>query len=151
MRLIARSSVGLLLPLLALYGARQSQGPVPPLRMPPGGERWVDLPGQPGVKEVVLDGDPTVVGMYTLRRRYPAGYYGPPHYHPHIEYATVITGTVYVAFGDSLERAAAVALPAGSFIRVPPFTVHAVWTDGEVILQYHGPGPRSTVSGSPRR
>jgi quercetin dioxygenase-like cupin family protein len=98
-----------------------------------------------------LDGDPTAPGIYTLRRRLPAGYYGPPHYHPHVEYATVISGTLYVAVGDSLERAAAVALPPGSFLRVPPFTAHAVWTEGEVILHFYGPGPRKVVNGTPPR
>ncbi len=151
MRLAVSGSIALLTSLVVLSSSPQGQAPVTPLRMPLGTERWTPLAGQPGVEEAILDGDPTAPGFYTLRRRYPGGYYGPPHYHPHIEYAIVITGTVQVAVGDSLASTAATSLPPGSFIRIPAFTAHALWTQGEVILQIYGSGPRRTMSGLPPR
>jgi len=39
------------------------------------------------------------------------------------------------------KRAEARSLPAGTYGVWPPGMVHAVWTEGETIVQFHGMGP----------
>ncbi len=56
-----------------------------------------------GVELVVLDGDPTQAGRFTLRLRMPAGYELPAHWHPRQEDLTVISGSLNVGMGDVLD------------------------------------------------
>lgn len=105
---------------------------------------WRDVATSPGEQLVLLAGDPTREGEYTLRRRFPPGHATLPHWHPHPEYGTVVSGVFYIGFGDVASRSDATRLGPGGFIRVPPFTPHYSYGDEEVILQVHGPGPRRT-------
>src|SRR5262245_11510903 len=68
----------------------------------------------PGAKMAVLEGDPTKEGMFVVRFQFPAGYHIPPHTHPKTERVTVISGALYLATGESLDRNSAKELPARS-------------------------------------
>lgn len=93
----------------------------------------------------VLHGDTGKPGLYTMRiRARPTPSDGRPHWHPHDEFGTVLSGTVLVAAGERLDRAAAKALGPGAFIHIPPNVKHAVWWEGEAVLQIYAPGPRVT-------
>jgi hypothetical protein len=105
---------------------------------------WRDVAESAGEQLVLLAGNPTRNCEYTLRRRFPTGHATLPHWHPHAEYGTVISGVFYIGFGDVASRSGATRLGPGGFIRVPPFTSHYSYADEEVILQVHGPGPRKT-------
>jgi len=94
-----------------------------------------------GAKFAVLEGDLTKEGMFVIRVRLPDGYHVPAHTHPKPERVTVIQGTLKLAMGDNPKLADARVLPAGSYGVWPPGMVHAVWTQGETILQFHGIGP----------
>lgn len=79
--------------------------------------KWVDAPpGLPkGVKLAVLYGDPGKDGPYVIRLKAPGGYKVPPHWHTQTENLTVISGTLYLGSGDTMDMGAAHALkPAGS-------------------------------------
>jgi quercetin dioxygenase-like cupin family protein len=76
-----------------------------------------------------------------VRFQFPAGYHVPPHTHPKRERVTVISGTLYLATGETLDRASAKALPAGSFGYWPAGMKHTAWSDGETVIQLHGIGP----------
>ena len=59
--------------------------------------------------------DPTKEGPFVVRFQFPEGYHVPPHTHPRTEHVTVISGALYLAMGEALDRNSAKKLPAGSF------------------------------------
>src|SRR5262245_6637908 len=94
-----------------------------------------------GAQSVVLEGDPTKEGMFTMRLRFPAGFIVNPHYHSQIEHVTVISGTLHFGMGGKFERAKTTPMPAGSFGFWPIGMRHFAYTEGETVLQLHGKGP----------
>jgi quercetin dioxygenase-like cupin family protein len=95
----------------------------------------------PGAKMAVLEGDPTKEGPFVVRFQFPDGYHVPPHTHPKTERVTVITGALYLATGETLDRVNAKKLTAGSFGYWPAGMKHTAWSEGETIIQLHGTGP----------
>ena len=110
---------------------------------PPAEIQWKDGPPSlpPGAKIAVLEGDPTKEGMFVMRVRVPEGFHIPAHTHPKPERVTVIQGTFKLAMGDNPQKADARILPAGTYGVWPPGMVHAVWIEGDTIVQFHGMGP----------
>ena len=94
-----------------------------------------------GAQAAVLFGDPTKKGLFALRLKVPAGYAVPPHTHPADEVVTVISGTFNLGMGKTADRGATKALPAGSFVALPPGTPHYVYTDEETVIQINTNGP----------
>ncbi|PYI99934.1 MAG: hypothetical protein DMF00_09485 [Verrucomicrobia bacterium] len=94
-----------------------------------------------GAKMAALEGDPTKEGPFVVRFQFPAGYHIAPHTHPKMERVTVISGTLYLASGEALDRNSAKSLPAGSFGFWPAGMKHTAWSEGETIIQLHGIGP----------
>jgi quercetin dioxygenase-like cupin family protein len=94
-----------------------------------------------GAKVAVLEGDPTKEGPFVVRFQFPDGYHIPPHTHPKTERVTVLSGNLYLATGETLDRDSAKKLPAGSFGYWPAGMKHAAWSEGETIIQLHGIGP----------
>ena len=95
----------------------------------------------PGAQMAVLEGDPTKEGPFVMRLQAPADYHIPPHTHPKTERVTVISGTMFLAMGDNLERSAAKRLPAGTYGFWPAGMKHAAWFDDGTVIQIHGIGP----------
>jgi quercetin dioxygenase-like cupin family protein len=94
-----------------------------------------------GAKVAALEGDATKDGPFVVRLQFPEGYHIPPHTHPKTERVTVISGTMFLAMGDNLDRSAAKTLPAGTYGFWPAGMKHTAWFDGETIIQLHGIGP----------
>jgi len=94
-----------------------------------------------GAKMAVLEGDPTKEGPFVVRFQFPEGYHIPPHTHPKTERVTVISGALYLATGESLDRSNAKRLSAGSFGYWPAGMKHAGWSEEETVIQLHGIGP----------
>jgi quercetin dioxygenase-like cupin family protein len=114
---------------MRLYRAESIEWKVGPAALPP------------GAKMAVLEGDPTKEGPFVVRFQFPDGYYVAPHTHPKTERVTVISGALYLATGEVLNRESAKKLPAGSFGYWPAGMKHAGWSEGETVLQLHGVGP----------
>lgn len=110
---------------------------------PPSEIRWSDGPPSlpPGARIAVLEGDPSKEGMFVMRVRVPDGFHIPAHTHPKPERVTVIQGTFKLAMGSDPKLADARVLPVGTYGVWPPGMIHAVWTEGETIVQFHGMGP----------
>lgn len=104
---------------------------------------WKDGPGsiEKGAQFAVLEGDPAKDGMFVMRLKLPDGFHIRPHSHPKTERVTVISGTFLLATGDKLTRANTMPLRAGTFGHWPAGMKHAVWAQGETIVQVHGVGP----------
>lgn len=105
--------------------------------------QWKDGPGSlaAGSKVVVLEGDPTKEGLFTMRLRLPDGFVVAPHYHTGVEHVTVLSGTLNFAMGEKFDKSATTPMTAGTFGYWAPGMRHFAWTTGETILQLHGLGP----------
>jgi len=104
---------------------------------------WRDAPSslRPGAKMILLEGDPTKDGFFTMRLWLPDGYRVDPHWHPKAERLTIISGTLNLGMGDRFDPAAAQALPAGTYSSMPPGMTHFGWTTGPTVLQLSSIGP----------
>jgi quercetin dioxygenase-like cupin family protein len=94
-----------------------------------------------GAEAVVLYGDPTKDGLFALRLKFPKGYRIPAHTHPKPEIVTVISGTFLFGMGDKADAAKVKALPAGSFVSMPPGQTHFAGADEETVVQLNSTGP----------
>ena len=104
--------------------------------------KWEDAKSlPPGAKMAVLEGDPTKEGFVAFRIKLPANYRIPPHYHPSPERVTVLSGTLHLGMGETVDEKAATALPAGAYSSMPPEMRHFAWTEGETVLQLATIGP----------
>jgi len=94
-----------------------------------------------GAKVALLEGDPAKEGPFVMRLLFPDGYHIPAHTHPKTERVTVISGALYLAMGDKLDRSAAQKLSTGTYGFWPAGMKHAAWADSETVIQVHGIGP----------
>jgi hypothetical protein len=134
---------------LALVGAvsllfcpplRAQLVPATPTAIVPGQLVWT--PYSAGGVQAILLGDPSRPGTYVVRIRLPAGLRIAPHSHPDGRIVQVLSGTIYLAFGEQADTTRFQAYPAGSLFTEPAGAVHYTWMkDGEVVLQIVGTGP----------
>jgi quercetin dioxygenase-like cupin family protein len=105
--------------------------------------QWTDGPPSlpKGAQYALLEGDPRREEMFVMRVKLPDGYHVPAHTHPKVGRVTVIQGAVNVGIGVNAKKEDAKALAAGTFATWPAGMVHAVWAEGETVLQFHGMGP----------
>ena len=104
--------------------------------------KWTDVGSlPPGAKLAVIEGPLNEAVPFTIRLKHPAGYKIPPHSHPAIEHLTVLSGTLNLGMGDSLDTSKTTALTAGGVAIMQPNTAHFTWTNEETITQVHGVGP----------
>ena len=112
--------------------------------------KWVDaktLP--PGAKIAVIEGPLDQAVDVTARLKLPAHYEIPPHWHPALERATVLSGTFNICMGDKLDRQKTRALPTGSVSLMQPRMSHFGWTDEETVLQLNTVGPWDIIYVNP--
>ena len=121
-------------------------------RITPGEVQWpaaitggVGTSGAAGVQTVVLKGDPTKAGLYTLVNRVAPNVRIEAHSHRDDRVGTVIKGTWYFGYGDRFNEAGLKALEPGSFYTEPPDVRHFAMTKEEVIVLVSGTGPSSTT------
>jgi quercetin dioxygenase-like cupin family protein len=94
-----------------------------------------------GAESATLYGDPLKERMFALRIKVPKGYRIAPHTHPRPELVTVISGKLSSGFGQSVDRAKAQALPAGSFASMAPGVAHYVLAEEDSVYQINAVGP----------
>lgn len=94
-----------------------------------------------GAQHAVLEGDPKMEGLFTMRIKLPADYRIPAHWHPADEHVTVVSGTFNMGTGDVFDATQGHALPQGSFALMPARAHHFAWTSEETVVQLHGVGP----------
>lgn len=116
-----------------------------PTIVKPGDVKWGPVKGFTGAEFGVLWGDPTKAGQqYAVRYRFADGFAFPPHTHPKDEQVTVLSGTLLVGVGKTVDASKMIALPAGSFVAIPANLPHYAKAQGEVIIELHGVGPYAT-------
>jgi quercetin dioxygenase-like cupin family protein len=101
--------------------------------------------GAGGIETIVLKGDPTKAGLYTLMLRVAPNVRIQAHSHRDDRVATVVRGTWYFGYGETFTEAALQTLGPGSVYTEPPNVPHFAMTKEQVILQITGVGPTSTT------
>jgi quercetin dioxygenase-like cupin family protein len=102
-----------------------------------------------GISIASVSGTEKSNGMYIYRVRFPKGHKIMPHYHSDERVVTVISGSLYVGYGNVFDASKMKQLVAGGLWTEPKESVHFVWAkDGEVELQVVGFGPsvRTSIS-----
>ncbi|MGZ5038155.1 MAG: cupin domain-containing protein [Usitatibacter sp.] len=114
-----------------------------PIYMNPSEVKWGAAPPvfPKGAKMAVLEGDPGKAGVFVARLMMPANYRIAPHWHSQDEDLTVISGTFYLAEGDTLDTKHAHEVKAGGFHHLPAKTHHFAFSKGPAIVQINGMGP----------
>ncbi|HZP87964.1 MAG TPA: cupin domain-containing protein [Burkholderiales bacterium] len=106
---------------------------------------WKDYPGLPGVKFVVLAGNPKEAGLYVIRVKFAPHTMSRPHWHPEARYVVVLKGTWWAGTGDTFDPEKTTPLPTGGFAMHTAGHVHYDGAkDEEVIVQITGIGPSGT-------
>lgn len=107
---------------------------------------WLSPPGNALVRVAWVIGGETETGSYAFRVMLAKDGRIPPHTHPDTRYSTVLSGTLYVGFGNKVDESKMVAVPAGGMYVAPADMPHYLWAkDGDVIYQEAGFGPTATV------
>jgi quercetin dioxygenase-like cupin family protein len=136
--------ISLLLSLTIVCAQSQRGAPV---MLTPSEMKWADPGAQPpGPETVVLDGNPTEAGLYTIRVRIPANHRLMPHLHPDDRAVVVISGTFHYGYGTEFDETGLRELSPGSFFTEPSNQPHFAWAkSGEVVVQATGMGPSGTT------
>ena len=129
----------------------------PQQRLTPKEIKWpaaastVGTSGAAGLQTVVLKGDPTKPGLYTMLLRLPPNTKIQAHSHKDDRTALVVSGVWYFGYGREFNEAALKELPAGSFYTEPPgFDHFAMTKNQETIIEVTGYGPSSTMYVDPK-
>lgn len=130
--------------IAALVFANVALAATTPVVTTPDATNWVaGSGGYKGTQMAVLFGDPTKSGMYIMRLKLPAGTMFPPHVHGDAENVTVISGTLMVGLGKTVDQSQMKALPAGTFATVPANFPHYAMAKEETVIQIEGMGPET--------
>jgi len=132
--------------------------PSPEKRITPAEVQWPNAAagatgtsGVAGIQTVVLKGDPSKAGLYTLLLRLGPNQRIQAHSHRDDRVATVVSGKWYFGYGRQFNEAALKELPPGSFYTEPPGVFHFAMTKGEgATIQISGTGPSDTVYADPQ-
>jgi len=128
-----------LLLIIAFSGRAQTTAPK---IVSPDSVKWTSPPNIPGLQAAWLVGAQDRPGLYILRVKLKAGTIIPPHTHPDDRNTTVLSGTIYIGFCDTVDKNKAVAVTAGSVYVVPANVPHYIWAkDGDALYQESGTGP----------
>jgi quercetin dioxygenase-like cupin family protein len=83
--------------------------------------------------------------VYSVQVRLPAHTIVPPHTHRDNRTVYVVSGTLYVGYGEQRDPAALKTLPPGSYYTEPAATAHYTETrDDPVVIVITGMGPSDT-------
>ncbi|HET9822713.1 MAG TPA: cupin domain-containing protein [Burkholderiaceae bacterium] len=105
--------------------------------------RWSAAPpGLPaGAKAALLQGTPQASGRYVIRLQLPANYRIPLHSHSRDMDVTVVSGTLFVANSQTLDKKKAFAIKPGDYYHLPAQAAQFVFTKDVTVLEIHGDGP----------
>ncbi len=103
----------------------------------------------PAVQVIVLFGDPSKAGLYTIVIKVAANTKIPAHLHPDQRVATVISGDWYFGYGDHFSVDSLKKLPAGSVYSEVAGQNHFAMTKDPVVVEITGYGPSGVTYVNP--
>ncbi len=95
----------------------------------------------PGMKMIMVLGDPSKPGPYVFRAVMPAGYKLPPHRHPDERSVIVLKGTYWSGMGENFDQAAMKKFTPGNFYITDARSPHFAMAETDVVIQEMGIGP----------
>lgn len=108
--------------------------------------KWGPAPGFTGWEMAPVVGDPSKAGaFYAYLLKVPDGGKAMPHRHGSTETVVVISGTLMVGLGDTMDTAKMKPLGAGSVVSVPAGVHHYAMAKGPTVIEISGIGPDSTT------
>jgi len=106
--------------------------------------KWKDAPPPfpAGAQIVFIEGNSKGDGLFTIRVKFPPNYILPAHFHPKDERVTVLSGSVYIGFGEVADVTKGTQFKAGDFYINPAQSHHFVYTKEEgATVQLNCEGP----------
>lgn len=103
--------------------------------------------GEPdnGVRFLPLYGSYDQAGeSFAFRLHVQPGFELGPHTHPGVEHMTILSGSLFVGIGETMDRASATAYGPGSYLAIGAGVAAYMWAAEETVVQVHGVGPFST-------
>jgi quercetin dioxygenase-like cupin family protein len=92
-------------------------------------------------------GDDKKPGIYVYRVRFPANHKVQPHFHPDERVVTILSGTLYLGYGENFDESVMKALPPGSMWTEPARQPHFVFAkDGAVEFEVVGSNGPSGIT-----
>lgn len=129
------------------FGAHASAQGIEPTVILPQAAQWFSPPNNPQLRAAWLLGNEKAAASYVLRVSLAKGGKIAPHTHPDTRYSTVLSGTLYVGFGDVADEAKMQAIPSGALYIAPANVPHYLWAkDGDVQYQEAGVGPTGNLA-----
>jgi quercetin dioxygenase-like cupin family protein len=101
------------------------------------------------VQVIVLFGDPSKAGLYTIVIKVAANTKIPAHLHPDQRIATVISGDWYFGYGNQFSVDSLKKLPAGSVYSEVAGQNHFAMTKDPVVVEITGYGPSGVTYVNP--
>ena len=102
------------------------------------------------VQVIVIHGDPSKVGLYTILLKVAAHTKIPAHLHPDDRVGTVVSGTWYFGYGDKFNESKLKKLPVGSiYAEVENQNHFAMTKDEPIIVEITGYGPSGVTYVNP--
>jgi quercetin dioxygenase-like cupin family protein len=84
-------------------------------------------------------------GLFVERSTFPKGYIAIPHVHDGDLYVTILSGSCYLAFGDTPDTTLNIKpYGPGSFVVIPADKAHYEWFTEPCTMQIEGVGPQNT-------
>lgn len=134
------------IPLVCLMAISSVLGADKPQVIDPAQTVWTSPPRIKGLSVSWLIGGEAEAGLYAARVKLQKGEVIPPHTHPDERNTVVLSGNLYVGFGESIDETAAIIVAPGSVYIAPAGVPHYLWAkDGDVEYQEVGNGPSATV------
>ncbi|MGZ5566658.1 MAG: cupin domain-containing protein [Limisphaerales bacterium] len=149
MKKLTQILAGLIAATISVSAQTQATTPTAP---PPAGhpiagfiaqeDAWINAPpALAGAQMMILQGDITKPGPYTVRLRLPAGFKVPLHWNDNEVNMTVISGLLHIGIAPTYDATNSKEIGTLSFASLPPKMKHTEWVDTETIVQVHGLGP----------
>jgi len=138
----------LLAALAVLLGTSRAAGQQPPGSpqiIKPGALAYAGPPQIPALGAAWAIGSERGPGLYALRVKLKSGGVIPPHTHPDARITTVLSGSLLIGFGDTVDEKHAAIAEAGDSYLVPAGAAHfIVARGGDVEYQETGNGGTAT-------
>lgn len=130
--------------LVSLSTTAGAQTPAGHILVQPGDIAWGPM-GPGGLATAIAEGDPAKAAPFTMMLKLRDGGWIPPHFHNVDKRLVVISGTLLMGHGDTIDEAATTALAAGGIAVMPAGTHHYEGGRGETIVALIANGPFTTT------
>ncbi len=136
--------ISVALGLTICAGAQAEGPPKSSLTIAPAEMQWKPSARVPGVVTVdfIGSGAGAGTGQYVYRVKFPPQFKMQAHGHPDERTYVVMSGTIYIGWGEKFDEGKLKALPSGSYWVEPAHVLHFLTTKDEVaVLHITGTGP----------